>query len=489
MTTFRTLINVYRVELFVACIALALALFSYFGSSLRFANDDQFILYRYIEHIAAGHGFVFNLGERVLGSTTPLFTLLAATSKWLLPWADTQSLIASLNAFLLAGSVAVFYRVALRFVGQSYALFAVAVFILNLARTIPEGMETPLFILTLFLFLERYLAEKYGQSAVFLALMVLTRPDAGLIAVLAFIAWWSRKGFYSAVRLGALSGAVALPWLFFSIAYFGSALPQSLAAKLGSGDIYNIPTFEAMKVQFAHLSRIFLGRVYDPSNLVLQTLVNLLPFLALALLGARRMVSSGRWLVPAIPVAYFVSFSLANPVMFPWYLSQMEPLWILLATGGIAVLMNRVTSQKIRVLLLAILLLGPVVSYAGLFVRNEGGKIPYRDAGEYLRDHAQPHDIVGLSDIGIVSYISGLPVVDFIGLVSPDSVGYYPVSDECATGAIYIIPPELIRTYKPSWVVASDEQLGPCVLSDPLFVENYTLQLRSGAIGVFERER
>ena len=40
--------------------------------------DDALITYRYAENLAEGHGFVFNEGERVLGTTTPLLTLLLA---------------------------------------------------------------------------------------------------------------------------------------------------------------------------------------------------------------------------------------------------------------------------------------------------------------------------------------------------------------------------------------------------------------------------
>jgi len=38
--------------------------------------DDAFITYRYVRNILAGIGFVYNPGEQVLGTTTPLYTLL-----------------------------------------------------------------------------------------------------------------------------------------------------------------------------------------------------------------------------------------------------------------------------------------------------------------------------------------------------------------------------------------------------------------------------
>jgi hypothetical protein len=40
--------------------------------------DDAYITYRYARNIASGVGFVYNAGERVLGTTTPAYTLLMA---------------------------------------------------------------------------------------------------------------------------------------------------------------------------------------------------------------------------------------------------------------------------------------------------------------------------------------------------------------------------------------------------------------------------
>ena len=40
--------------------------------------DDAFITFRYARNLLAGQGFVYNAGQRVLGTTTPLYTLLLA---------------------------------------------------------------------------------------------------------------------------------------------------------------------------------------------------------------------------------------------------------------------------------------------------------------------------------------------------------------------------------------------------------------------------
>ena len=61
-----------------ACVITALL----FGLFANWAYDDPFITFRYAENLALGNGFVFNLGERVLSTTTPLFTLILAVARF-----------------------------------------------------------------------------------------------------------------------------------------------------------------------------------------------------------------------------------------------------------------------------------------------------------------------------------------------------------------------------------------------------------------------
>ena len=58
---------------------LAVAVRLVFHALTSFTADDAFITFRYADNIAAGHGFVYNLGQRVLGTSTPLFTFILST--------------------------------------------------------------------------------------------------------------------------------------------------------------------------------------------------------------------------------------------------------------------------------------------------------------------------------------------------------------------------------------------------------------------------
>jgi len=68
------------VEQFVLLGVIALAICYRIGLG-PWTIDDAYITFRYANHIAQGMGFVYNGGERILGTTTPLYTLLLAGAK------------------------------------------------------------------------------------------------------------------------------------------------------------------------------------------------------------------------------------------------------------------------------------------------------------------------------------------------------------------------------------------------------------------------
>src|SRR5688500_20409515 len=65
--------------LWVAAVAGTLALWLFILFAFRGQpGDDPYITYRYATNLASGKGFVFNEGEHVQSTTTPLFTLMLA---------------------------------------------------------------------------------------------------------------------------------------------------------------------------------------------------------------------------------------------------------------------------------------------------------------------------------------------------------------------------------------------------------------------------
>lgn len=459
-------------------------------TKMRFPNDDQFILYRYIDNIASGNGFVFNIGERVLGATTPLFTLIAAFFKFLFFDADTPFLVACLNIIFLSFSSVYFFRLAQRFLSKELVFLSLFVFIFSMSRTIPEGMETPLFLWLVFAFLNNLFDKKFSISAVYLGLVCLTRPDAGLIAVMAFVYWLLQDGYKKAFKYTLVAVSVVVPWIIFAVFYFGSFVPQSLATKTFSHLIYNIAPLQGFKVQISSVSRIYWGRIFDPDNIFLQIIFNLVPIVFLVTMAVYKKINKNNWILFAIPFVYMLSFSISNPIIFPWYVSQMEPFWILLSLIGIGLIFVKIQDHRWKVLLMFVLLIGPASYWLkSSFFANSSSKTSAFEVSSFIKKNMNSNaDSVGLADIGIVGYYTNAHILDFIGLVKGESVHFYPGRvDGCHNPTeLYVVPSDLIKTYKPKFLVASDNTMDSCFIKSDWFLNNYNFVFQSGGAKVWQ---
>ncbi len=167
----------------LAVVALALAARLVPGAR---TIDDAYITFRYARNLLAGQGFVYNLGERVQGTTTPLYTLLMVAEKGILKDAGLPALALVTNALADAVSVGVLAWLGKRARGAPWLglaaglLWAISPMSVTFAI---GGMETSVYILLLLLTLASYAGGRSRWSAFCCALATLTRPDALLLAV------------------------------------------------------------------------------------------------------------------------------------------------------------------------------------------------------------------------------------------------------------------------------------------------------------------
>jgi hypothetical protein len=146
--------------------------------------DDAYITFRYARNLAQGLGFVYNPGEQVLGTTTPLYTLMMALA-WLAGLRDLPILAMALNSLADAATAIVLYWLGLK-LGRSRLVAAGA----GLAWALSPmsvtfavgGMETAFVILALVAAFAAYVAGRSRLSAALVALAVLLRPDALIAA-------------------------------------------------------------------------------------------------------------------------------------------------------------------------------------------------------------------------------------------------------------------------------------------------------------------
>jgi arabinofuranosyltransferase len=234
--------------------ALAVALLLVLGWSLRFSADDAFINFRVVKQIEAGHGPVYNIGERVEVATSTLWLVIL--------------LVADLLSPLRIEWTAVFLELALGAVGLGAAM-AGAVRLADLGRSEPRtggwivpvgavaylgpyaawswvtgGLENALglaWIGTTFLASVTLIADAEPSrrrvllTACLVGLGVTVRPDfailcAGLGVPVAVAAW--RAGRLRRV-LEAAAAAAALPVAvqIFRMGYYAQLFPNAYYAK------------------------------------------------------------------------------------------------------------------------------------------------------------------------------------------------------------------------------------------------------------------
>src|SRR5688572_11448166 len=82
--------------------------------------DDAYITFRYARNIATGVGFVYNAGERVLGTTTPAYALLLALASRVSGFDDFPRLALMVNALVNCLTFCVIVRLTTRLSGRPW---------------------------------------------------------------------------------------------------------------------------------------------------------------------------------------------------------------------------------------------------------------------------------------------------------------------------------------------------------------------------------
>lgn len=409
--------------------------------------DDPYITYRYAANLAHGAGFVYNAGERVLSTTTPLYTLiLAMLGLSGAPIPITSNLIACLS--LALGGLAFWY---LGEVGQSRAAGTVALLLYPLFPLLigTIGAETALYnALVLWGFLA-YARERNVQAAVLLALATLVRAD-GVLAVLVIAADVLIVRRRLPPWRAMLTYAVLLaPWFLFAWVYFGAPLPVTLAAKQRQGLMAISEPFFAGLLRQAR-DDYWRYPVYR-GHFVLAA-VGLLYGLT------RRHI----WqLIVGWSLLYVAAYSALGVTSYFWYYGPVVPGFVALIGLGVQALDQFIARFVGRrwavgaVGLLALALLFPQTAGVRYFVEHRDARLPaYQAAGEWLRAHTSPDASVGTIEVGVIGYYAQRRMIDFAGLIQPQVALRFTSDSTYDDAAIWAI-----QHFQPDYVVFRTETL------------------------------
>ena len=385
----------------------------------KLSFDDAYITYRYARNIAHGQGFVYNPGERVLGTTTPLYALVLAGLS--LIWPDIPALSFIVGGLGWAGLVLLVYAIG-RAAGSPAAGLIAALFVATDQLTNSTlGMETTLYV---------------GLCLLAFCLLLVRRPrGAAFVAGLAFIMRWDGIlvilviGLAELIRQRRLPWqmalvwlAVAAPWLVFSQLYFGSIFPNTFFAKAGQAN--GGLTGGGAEAFATGLGQLVRGRLN--ANLLVWTYV-LLGLVSLLNWRWLRTV----WPVLAWTVLYFAGYTYLGVIGFHWYYVPLVPAVALAVGGGVGYLAQLLARGGRRwlgaagALALAGLCLWPQVQF---FMNNRPVNSPrvetYRQVSQWVIENTPANNSVALLEIGVIGYETNRRVVDMMGLVTPAMLGH-----------------------------------------------------------------
>jgi hypothetical protein len=232
---------VARQRLVLALCVLGAVLSALWCRGLR--HEDAFVAFRYARNIASGAGFVFNPGERVLSTASPLLTMLLAAA-YPLFHDRIADLVVVISGAALGVQAFVIYRMLRDALPVTSMVVAVLVF---------AGLAHP----NHFFALETNLALALGLSAIeafrsgkarwcgwLLGLSLLARYEAFLLVIP--LLGLARGNASRLLRPAGIAAAIWLPWLAFATFYFGSPLPHAWGGKFGL-----TPLFSCAKAFFA----------------------------------------------------------------------------------------------------------------------------------------------------------------------------------------------------------------------------------------------
>jgi len=383
-----------------------------------FTNDDALISIRYAENLAAGNGLVYNAGERVLGTTTPLWTLLLAGFGVLGFDLPTTATVLGVLAYGWAGAATVLL---LRAGGAPWFSQAFAALLVATAPGLQywagSGMETAAYVALIATFLWLFETERLGALGLVGGALLLVRPDAGLFLLCACVLHcWSERSVRPVLRVLPGFLLITAPWFIGATLYYGSPLPNSGFAK-------------RLQVQDWGPFLVQLAKYTAPA-------FALAPFLLVGI--AKRVVDPRRALPVACLLVFVLGMHFGSLPGCPWYFPPAIYLAVVLAAEGAYAVARALAGDA------AVLRSGmAVAALVGALLGNHHLPATARKAkrdqaeierlwgavGDELARIAPPGARVAVDNIGYIGYRSGLDVVDIMGLVSAGVVEHLQDGD------------------------------------------------------------
>lgn len=401
----------------------------------EYALDDSFVGYDNALNLAAGHGFSFDPGQRVLSTSAPLAVLLYAGIS-LLNHADIVSIAQVLAAIacLIVGLGG--YALVRKFSAPEGALGATVVLLGSPYTLLLWSHESYLCLAMLVVGLLLLEEVHAVGSAIWVGLAALMRPEAILVIPFCTYRLWRTTAKATSLRFAAIAALPIVVWSVFARVYFGSPGSQSIAAKHA-------------ELGYNSVGPYLHGIAALPSQVYALGFFQVIPHVLWAALAivwivaiVARLSGPVHWSVLAWAAAYTAIYLIVRVPFFIWFATQIGVIlalsvavaWAPRPAGGLDSDVKPIWSAFVKVGRLGALCVAGInllfllvataqpyrlLTFSGTLVMPLIDVSAYKQLGLWLHAHTSSDDSIAYPEIGQLRYYSGRSIIDFEGLVNP----------------------------------------------------------------------
>lgn len=388
-----------------------------------FPLDDSWIHLHFARNIAEGAGFSYNEGVPVAGSTAPAWTVLLAGALALGP--SPVVLVKILGALAMVSAAVLTRHAAVAWGTPPLPALLMAI---ALAGSGPlvwgalSGMEVTLAAALVAAALLAHARDRTMWTATCAALAVLARPEALLLVPLFLLA--RPLGSRRLLAFVSITLVVLAPAVWFSLATVGSPIPATAAAKVEGGLLgwlsgVREPWRQLLVERPWRFTTAWVGWLVTINWLLPVALVPSLWY-AWRRGGRALGVVSLALLVHPLAMAWFAPYR--DPSFQEGrYSIQLLPLAFVLVALGVGALPWPRLALTVF-LVCALVPLGRAADRYAWGVQNINAMQVH--LGHWVRTHLPPTSRIAVNDIGAIAYWSRYPLIDLMGLVTPDIIPY-----------------------------------------------------------------
>jgi arabinofuranosyltransferase len=393
---------------------IVIILLLFFIAYYYFRLDDAYIFYQYAGNIAEGNGYVFNIGEKVNATTSPLYTLILASIYWITKHFFIIDFVLIGN-FVSIASISIILYSAKRIIKDDYKFYFFALmFLATPLLKFGFGMETFLNLALIFISVYLYIENKLIAASAFIGLSVLARFDSLLFGTIIFLHYIiTNKKFPPPLSIIVFLSVIT-PWMIFSKLYFDSFLPTTIAAKLSQ---HKLGLFGEGMIFITNFSRVIPG-----GYLTIASLLTILLVGSFYIYKNRIRVfdNNGIKILLIWSAAMFIFYSLIiNAPPYQWYYTPYAiPVAIIFAVS----ISGFVQSVSYKKFVISILFITACVLPVKNLIEGYNPKyLNFTGATTWLNNNSVKGDLIAADDIGILGfYYTNGKIVDALGLINPD---------------------------------------------------------------------